>query len=206
MPTSRRYVVDRPFLIWPSRGLQVDDYQTQPYHSWAKLKHRATSGNGLGELTFYYLWQNPVDADTAVVNADAYLVLNGFCEADDTTGWWLLDHSPTTLSLSVQLEVFNWSRDQQNPAAQTLPLSALDLQAYGPGGWPVSVGALLSQNVFRGYDLQLQNLLIARDEVMVFEVIMQLQYTIDDGSVEVDFSSGDYQIGSPFVQVTVTSQ
>ena len=140
-----------------------------------------------------------------MINVDAYAVLNGFCEADDTTGWWLFDHSPTTLDLSVQLEVFNWSQDQQHPLPGPLPERALHLEAYGPGGWPISLGSLQSQKVFRGYDLQTQNLLVTRSEVIVFEVIINMQYTVGDGSVDVNFSSNDLKLSSPLVQVTVTS-
>ena len=36
--------------------------------------------------------------------------------------------------------------------------------AYGPGGWPQSVGAILIQNVFRGYDLQVEDLIVKDGE------------------------------------------
>jgi hypothetical protein len=201
VPSPFRVAITSPFLIWPSLGVQVDDYKIQPYNSWAKLKHHATS-SGLGEVTFYYLWENPNSADT-VFTADAYIVLNGHAQADDNTSYWLLDHLATSLYISVQLEPFNWSQDQHNPLPGDFQ-NAVSLSAYGPG-WPISVGAIMSQNVFRGYDLRAEDIIVHANQVMVFQVIMLMQYSIDDGDIDVDFSSGAFEVMCPEILITITS-
>ena len=200
-PGTWREAITSPFLIWPSPGLQVDDYGIQPYNSWAKLKQHSTS-SGSGEVAFYYFWENPNNADT-VFTADAYIVLNGHAQADDNTSYWLLDHQATQLYISVQLEPFNWSQSQQIPLPGDLEY-AVTLSAYGPG-WPISVGAIMSQDVFRGYDLRAENLIVHANQVMVFQVVMMMQYVIDDGDIDVDFSSGAFEIMCPEVLITITS-
>jgi len=77
--------------------------------------------------------------------------------------------------------------------------------AYGPGGWPQSVGAILIQNVFRGYDLQVEDLIVKDGEARIFEVVLSITSSVGDGDIDVDFSTNDFQVTSPFLSIRITS-
>jgi hypothetical protein len=200
-PDSSPIVLPSPFLIWQSIGVQLDNYQIQPYNNWAKLKHHATS-QGSGEVTFYYFWEAPDDVDT-VFTVNTVAGVHGHLEADDNTTYWLFSHQATTLDISLELSPFNWSQDSNNPLPGETEYPA-ELSAYG-SGWPISVGAIVSQDVFRGYDLGVTDILVHPGQLMVFEVIMTMQYAMGDGSIDVDFSSGDFQVMCPYVIINITS-
>jgi hypothetical protein len=200
-PSPFREAITAPSQISASPGVTVGDSKIQPYNSWAKLKQSASS-SGSGEVTFSYFWENPNNTDT-VFTADAYIVLNGYAQADDNTSYWFLNHETTSLYITVQLEPFNWSENQTIPLPGDFEYAA-SLSAYGPG-WPISVGDIESQNIFRGYDLRAENIVVHANQMMLFQVIMTMQYVVGDGDISVDFSSGAFEIMCPEVLITITS-
>jgi hypothetical protein len=72
------------------------------------------------------------------------------------------------------------------------------------GGWG-SVGAIESQKVFDGYFLQLSEAIVPPGEMVLIEFALAMNYFSSDGNVEIDFSSGDFNILSPFASVTILS-
>ncbi len=206
LPASRYQVIDRPTGILTTGGLQFDHARLESYKSWAKVRHHLASYDpSLRELIFSYFWQNTTNADM-VISADGFIVLNGLVKADDNTGFWIFSHEHTTLTLNVQMEVFHWPvTSQQDPHVNSWSETAVYLDAYGPGGWPQSVGAILVKNVFRGYDLQVQDQIVKAGEARVFDVVLAITSSVGDGDIDVDFSTNDFQVTSPFLQIAITS-
>jgi hypothetical protein len=205
VPEPDIIAIPTPFLIWSSLGVQLDSYQIQPYNNWAKLKYQATSdgpGGGSGEVTFYFFWENPRSVDT-VFNVDSVMGVHGHLEADDDTGFWVFSHEATDLNISLQLECFNWSQSETSSIGFDIEYPA-SLSAYGPG-WPISVGAIITQDVLRGYDLGATSLIVHPGQLMVFELVMTMQYSMGDGAIDVDFSSGAFQAYCPYVIINITS-
>lgn len=93
--TTQYQTLDSPLQIWATDGINVESTTIQPYHSQAKLRMEAsyyTSWSGAhlaGEeqfLHFQYLWGNPRQDASAVVNVNAIVALNGFCSAHSDGG------------------------------------------------------------------------------------------------------------------------
>jgi hypothetical protein len=206
LPAAQYQVLDRPSGILTTGGLQLDHARIQSYGSWAKVRHQLkTADSTIRELIFSYFWQNSTNKDM-VITADGYIILNGLAKAEDTTGFWLVDHYHTTLTVAVQLEVFHWPvSSQQDPHVSSFTETAVYLDAYGPGGWPLSLGAILPRNVFRGFDLRVEDLLVKSSEARVFDVALTITADIGDGDIDVDFSTNDFQVTSPMVQIAITS-
>lgn len=202
VPDPDLIVIPTPFLIWPSLGVQLDNYQIQPYNNWAKLQHQATSPGSV-EVTFYFFWENPRSTDT-VFNVDSVMGVNGHLEADDNTGFWVFSHQPTTLGISLELQCFNWEQSETSSIGGDIEYILPALSAYGPG-WPISVGAIVTQDVLRGFDLGATSLLVHPGQVMVFELLMNMQYSMGDGEIKTDFSSGAHQVMCPYVIINITS-
>jgi hypothetical protein len=66
-------------------------------------------------------------------------------------------------------------------------------------------GAIEFQKVSDGYFLQLSEAIIPPGEMVLIEFALAMNYFSSDGNVEIDFSSGDFNILSPFAAVTILS-
>jgi hypothetical protein len=84
--TAKFYeLLDLPFSIWPTPGLFFGDSHYEPVNSWGKIQLDSAKATGREELSFCFLWTNPRDV-TAVIDVDAYLVLNGYCQVGSDGG------------------------------------------------------------------------------------------------------------------------
>ena len=203
LPNTRYTVLDRPNGILTTGGLQLDHGRIQSYASWGKVRHQSASYDPtVRTLVFSYFWQNAIGAD-AVITADGYIVLNGVAQAIDAGGLWLFSHSHTTLTLSVQLSILDWPVTSQGSEIG-YDETALYLDAY-EDSWPASVGAFLTRNVFRGYDIRLPDIIVKAGQAKVFEVILRIESSVGDGSISVDFSTGEFQVMSPMLSIAITS-
>lgn len=195
--------IDSPFLIWASPTNMLSDSQIEPWKSRAKFGFRSEADQGFREVSFYYLWQNPSDR-FAVVNVDGYLILNGFCRAHQSGGYFPGNRT-TSISIGGAMSLFEW---WNQPPTQPLPQNDQSLRLFvlktnagqGFGGDSSTV----SQHVFRGCDLRYTLFLVPPFGVTVIEVTAQISHSSgQDGShnVLVDFESGDFNAISPFVLI-----
>lgn len=209
-------VVDKPFLIWPTNGISLDASDIAPWNSWAKMTFDTNQQTvqfgdqtffGLyleEDLSFYYLWENPSDR-YAVINVDGYLVFNGFCKAHAPGGIFAGDRE-ADLNVDAHLYLLEWWN--QPP---TQPLGEAD-QSQGLVSLSASAGDMFdihgttrSQPIFRGRDLRYNLFLIPPNGVTVFEVTASFSYHIglNGGDVHADFSTGDFEVMSPFLLISV---
>jgi hypothetical protein len=77
-------LLDRPIAILPTGGVYVHADQVESANSWVKFTVDSDSVAGSEYLSFYFLWVNPSDTH-AVIDVNAYLVLNGFCQVESAT-------------------------------------------------------------------------------------------------------------------------
>lgn len=196
-------VLDSPFLVWPTHGIELLDSNAVPYRSFGKITLDSGKTFGYEELGFYFLWENPSDR-FAVINVDGYLVFNGVIGAAQDGGFWPGDRY-ASLSVGGNLHTFEWWN--QPP---TEPLFQIDQNQHvdsvtATGGEFGDVGDIESENVFRGIDLRHTLFVLPPHGVTVIEVTAVLQYRTgtDSGHVTADFSSGDFQIMCPFVLIAV---
>jgi hypothetical protein len=202
LPAPPSFVsLDRPFLIWPTQGISFDSSHYEPYNSSAKLSYQSDAANGYEELSFYFLWENPSDR-VAVIDAHGYLVLKGIGQAGQSGGLFSWG-SMGDLYLSVQIVPLQWWNQPPTPApaGSDAHQQALTLLVQG-GGWN-DVGEIDSVNIFRGYDLLASSLLIPAHGVMVFEVMLNIQFQNDNGWIGVDFTFSDFEVLCPEVLIAI---
>jgi hypothetical protein len=129
-------------------------------------------------------------------------VFNGVCEAISQGGFFPGDrHGDVALFAELYL-----SQSSETPG--TAPFTAasevaLDLQADS-GGW-FSDGEILYQQLFRGFDLQYQYLLMPPGSTVTIEVAGRMTYSDSEGTANYVFVTMGRQVLCPAVLVTVVS-
>jgi hypothetical protein len=190
-------------MIVPSSGLEVDNFQLAPVNNWAKIKGQWSS-SATETLRFIFMWSNPNDRDT-VINAASYLAVNGSCQLDANGGFLgIFPGGTSSLALTAFMNI--WELWNQPPnSAQTETLSIFSQSANG-GGWFGSVGAVLSFSVNDSTgDLIYYQLVLPPNAAVAFEVTFQVAPQIDNGSIEIDFSSGSFEVRCPLVEIGILS-
>ena len=139
----------------------------------------------------------------AVINADAYLVLNGSCEASVPSGYGYGALNLADLYLAAELDPWLWGESPVE--APVIWEDVLSLRPQNSSWWPLpySGGETKIVPVFRGYDLRAESLVVPRGGVMVFEVILNVFYEILGGHIVVDFNSGAFDVLVPAILITV---
>jgi hypothetical protein len=201
-PPPKYELLSSPFLIWPTQGLLGPSAHVEPFNSSIKVKLNSERQSGSEKLSFYFLWENPDDTP-AIINANGYLVLNGFCSVL-VLGKIFSDTKPdSALGITVSLSPSEW---WNQPPTQPLlqegqQQSALYLWAQT--GSILSSGASDSEFIYKGYDLRHTLHMIPPHGVVVFEVCSYFSYRTTGGLIEADFRSGDFEILCPGVLVTI---
>lgn len=88
--------------------------------------------------------------------------------------------------------------EQTDQNQLVLPLSS------NTGGWG-SPGGIEVGDVFRGYDLTHRLLLVPQHTNVVFQVIAAVSYSNSNGTVDLDFASGAFEVVCPGVLITMRS-
>jgi hypothetical protein len=184
------FTLDTPFLIWTIPLADIADSAAVPFGSWAKFDFK-TSDSLIQKVGFYFYWANPY-TDYAVINAATFMSATGHLRA----------HAPWGLGVNVsQVEAdalfnlwFGWPTGvtSSNYASAWLGATgALSAPFIGPDVETTSVsqGVSLSTTMFA----------VPPNDVVVFEVALELDCENDSGNIDADFASGDFQIACPVV-------
>jgi hypothetical protein len=190
--------LDRPFTILPTPGVYMHSEHIEPANSWANITVDSES-DAIDELSFYFLWQNPRSTH-AVIDVDAYLVLNGFCQAGSEGGYFpSVRHSQ--LDVWAKLDLLEWwNQPPTSPLGQVDQYQEALSFTIDTSGW-FDHNATESEEVFRGYDLRYNLFLVPPGAVVVFEVALYVRYGNKEGSIHVDFASGDFEVLCPGVLI-----
>ena len=182
-------------------GITLAGTNIAPTNNWAEFQLE-TSDSSNQEVSFAFSWQNATDK-YVVINVDGYFVLNGVCEAISRGGTLPGDRS-SDVELFAELHLnTNESPGTRTPSFTATSELALSLKADS-GGW-FSDGEILYQQLFRGFDLQYQLLLVPPGQVVTIEVAGRLNYTNSDGTANYVFVTMGRQMLCPAVLVTVVS-
>jgi hypothetical protein len=200
--------LDTPFLIWPTNGIDLDDSVIEAWGSWAKFElyvrnHGGTSQTGQEELGFYFLWENPSD-NTAYVDVDAFLVLNGVCSALAEGGTFPGDRY-AKVDTDATLKIFEWwEQPPTQPLPQTDQVQRASTLSVDRGGW-FDYTHVEIDDVFRGFDLRYELFAVPARAVVVFEVSCAFSYELETGLVWNYFTIDDHEVICPFIQVRIRS-
>lgn len=199
-------VVDTPFIIWPTNGLELIDSHIQPWNNTAKLNAQWQDISGIENLRFIFVWENPSDSWT-IVNVESNLVLNGSCDEFEEGG--ILSGSVSNLSVDARLNVWEWwNQPPTSPFPQpTQSQHVLSLTASG-GGFLSGLGGgtVESASVGGSFDLSRSLFLLPPNGVAVFETTLEFSYSnFDGGMVQINFASGDFEVMCPAVVIAILS-
>jgi hypothetical protein len=184
------FTLDTPFLIWSIPLTDIADSAAVPFASWAKFDFK-TSQSLIQKVGFYFYWANPY-TDYAVINAATFMSATGHLRA----------HAPWTLGVNTS-EVyayalfnlwFGWPTgvtSSSGDAAYLGAIGAMSQTFLGPDveATSISSGVSLSATMFA----------VPPNDVVVFEVALELDCDNDSGNIDADFASGNFQIACPVV-------
>jgi hypothetical protein len=184
------FSLDTPFLIWATPSLSLDS-SAAPFDSWAKFRLLTSQPSGTQKVSFYFYWVNP-SSDYAVISAATSLSATGYLRAHAPWGLWV---NTSMVGTSAWFGLwFGVSNDLNSADYVTVALGGAE--AYGSlytgadvESTTISTGTSLSRTMFA----------VPPRGVVVFEVALAIDYDNDDGNIEADFESGDFQIACPVV-------
>ncbi|MBI2253274.1 MAG: hypothetical protein HYU58_01500 [Proteobacteria bacterium] len=207
VPSTQYHLLNTPFEISSSAGMPLSSSSIVPSSSFAKFTLHVSDGyDGLNTASFKYVWVNPFDR-YVVVNVHGYIVFRGHCYWGADGGFFGGDRY-VRLQIDGKLELFDWS----NPDPISIPVAASYQSANvltaeeDQGGW-WDVGAVGAQDIFRGYDLSHELLVVPPRATMGFVMTAAIDCKTgdDSGLVDIDFASGNFQVSSPAVLLAIVS-
>lgn len=196
-------VVDTPFIIWPTNGLELADSQIQPWNNTAKVHALWRGDEGYENLRFIFVWDNPKDTG-AVVNVESYLAVNGSCDAFTEPG--IFFGSINTVWVQASLNVWEW----WNQPPTMLPPQATQVQHVltiaASGGGFASGGGVESKSAAGLFDVKRTLFALPPKGVAVFEVTLEFFYSNNGGGmIQARFAHGDLGVMCPAVVIAVLS-
>jgi hypothetical protein len=185
-----------PFFIGARPVGFLADSAIEPWNNWAKpsLQISQDTDGSSARISFYFAWQNPIDF-LAVINCSADVMANGHVKnlADDG----IFTGGSATVKLRTELNVFlgqlaiSWQQTQK---------ADIDtIHAEGSGIF--DVGALGDRDVSASTHLSCNTIEVQGDQIVVVEVAFVADYSIDDGSIDIDFASGDRAVICPALNI-----
>jgi hypothetical protein len=196
VPNPKRVLINTPFLIWPTLDVFFESSEIKPAGSWAKFRVDS-SDDGAAEMSFYYLWENDTDKYT-VINVNGYLVLSGHVRVHSGGGFFA-DNRHSSVTVDANLHFLEWWN--QPPTQQTASQEALRVSTSS--GDMFDDGSSNAGSIFRGFDVSHTARIVPPRGVVVLEMAAGVRYSNHEGTVAVDFASGDFQAISPAVLVTI---
>jgi len=192
-------VLEEPFAIVPGGGIVLNSSNIEEWSSTAKLYIGQTQNGSLdeGNLNFAYVWVNPNDT-YARIDVNTMLALNGFWGIGSVGGLFP-GYRESDLHINVALE---FGGEVTIPVGDQVTYQPVVNMSTNTGGW-WDVSTYWAGNLTGNpYFFQVNNALVSPNEMVLIGLSMFITYGCDDGVVEVDFSSGDFNILSPFVAVS----
>ena len=184
------FSLDTPFLIWSTPLLSLDS-SIAPFDSWAKFRFLTSESQGTQKVSFYFYWANPF-SDYAVINAATSLSATGYLRSHAPWGFWV---NTSWVDACAWFGLWFGVSSDLNPADYSTDF----LGSTGAYGSLYTGGDVESTTISTGTSLSRTMFAVPPGNVVVFEVALAVDYDNDDGNIEADFSSGDFQIACPVV-------
>lgn len=209
--TATQYLtLDSPVQIWATDGIDLESTAIEPYRSQAKLRMEASYYTSFfdayvaGEeqlVHFQYLWGNPRQDASAVVNVNAVVALNGVCSAHSDGG--IAGGGIARLTLEPTLDLIQtWTQ----PISSAAPQPG---QSYRVATVAADSTGLFSDDhdtfavVFRGTSVGYDQAVVPPGQYLIIDVALRLYSETIDGKVTADFTTGLFNVSSPFVSLAI---
>jgi len=188
--------VPTPFFIGARPAGFLEDSSIAPFNNVAKPALHVTQNTDgrSAKISFYFAWQNPIDF-LAVLNCSADVIVNGHVKNTAEDG--IFTGGTARVKLRTELNVFIGPvviSFQQGQKANIDTISA-------EGGGIFDVGAVGDRDVSASTHLNASNIQVDGNRIVVFEVAFIADYSIDDGSIDIDFASGNRSVIVPALNI-----
>lgn len=194
-PPLDRWEFIQPFLIWQSPGFGLDEATIEPGNNTAKFHfHSDDDGDGEPTVTFWFIWDNNQDVPV-VVNLYGMIQANGFVQAGANGG--ILGGGHCDVGLDVNLGV----EEPLHVAYHTQQVQGVVADSTD---W-FSNGDLEAAPISRTAEVLCQAVAIPAHRSTEFFVSFRAGYHLHDGTVDVDFTSGEFQVTCPGALVQTLS-
>jgi hypothetical protein len=187
--------VATPYLIGARPAGFLTDDHVEPWNNWGKPALQLSQDtSGSARVSFYFAWQNPTDY-LAVINCSADLMANGHVANTADDGFF--SGGSATVKLRTELNVFvgaleiSWQPTQKSDIDT---IKAWGSSFFDPGG----IG---DRDVSATSHLSCNSIEVQGDQIVVFEVAFVADYSIDDGSIDIDFAGGDKSVLCPVLNI-----
>jgi hypothetical protein len=186
-PSLNGWEFIQPFLIWQSPGFGLDEATIEPGNNTAKF-HFQTDDDGYGgpTVTFWFIWDNNQDVPVAV-NLYGTIQANGFVQAGANGG--ILGGGHCDVGLDVNLGV----EQPLHVAYQTQRVQGVVADS---SDW-FSNGDLEAAPISGSAEVLCQGVAIPAHRSTEFFVSFRAGYNLQDGVVDFDFTSGEFQVTCP---------
>lgn len=132
-------------------------------------------------------------------------MLNGFCRSGSDGGFWP-DSRYSSLRVRAKLYPLEWwNQPPTSPPEQASQSQEVLSLSTGTSGFG-SLGAIETEEISGEYNLPYDFFIVPSHDVAVFEIVMYVSYQLSDGSIEADFSSGDFRVLCPGVTVAIVPE
>jgi len=188
--------VPTAFFIGARPAGFLEDSSTAPFNNVAKPSLHVTQNTDgrTAKISFYFSWQNPIDF-LAVLNCSADVIANGHVKnlADDG----IFTGGSATVKLRTELTVFVGPLTIAFQQGQRANIDTITAE----GGGIFDVGAVGDRDVSATTHLSATNIQVEGSRIVFFEVAFVADYSIDDGSIDIDFASGDRSVVCPALNI-----
>jgi hypothetical protein len=215
-PQTSTVYLDSPIEIsaTDSLGLDLESATIAPYNSSAKARWELVDEGGFGQgvlgtggeqsIHFSYLWTNPQSDVNASVTINAPLMLNGSCEVH-TRGGFLDPDFTASLVLEAELNLIQcWTQPFSNPPPQANQSWAAPELSVTSSGWLHSGDKTEIATETGVYALIYDQELVPPGANLIIDVALSLTANLFNGKIIADFASGDFEVLSPYVQLTIS--
>ncbi|WP_142248558.1 hypothetical protein [Mycobacterium colombiense] len=206
-PTTQYLTLDSPVEIWATDGVSLESTTIEPYKSRAQIRLDASESHDWWHgaylfttnydfLHFYFLWENQ-QSESAVVDVNAILILNGFCSAHSQGGWFFGGKGELTLDPTLDL-LQTWTQPLSSAPPQTGETwNVLDLVADSTGF--DTDDKTNYEVVYRGTVVGYQQEIVPPGQYLIIDVALRLGSYVDNSDVSADFATGEFYVMSPLV-------
>jgi hypothetical protein len=204
------HLASKPFITTPIPLLaaysifatpvgMLTDSHIEAMNNWARFSLHEDGDTGYTDayVRFYFFWQNQSNY-LAVINADSDLAALGVTQANASPGF--IVGGNCAITLYATLKVFVGSLEIAYQGTQTVEIDSLT--ASGGSEIILQGGDVETHNIDGTlHHLSCSNIEVDSGQTVVFEVALDAQYYIDNGSITLDFDYSDYSVLCPGLTV-----
>lgn len=177
----------------------LTDSHIEAMNNWAKfaLQENGDTGYIHAYIKFYFFWQNQSDY-LAVINVDTDLGALGIIQANALPGF--IGGGACGVMLHATLTVFVGSLEISYQSTET---AAIDSVTASGGSELLQQGGDLETHNVDGtlHHLSCADIEVESGQTVVFEVALDAGYSIDNGSITLDFDYSDFSVLCPGLTV-----